>query len=267
MLSRTKFISLKIYHTAIHQTSDHYSQQASTMLDPVSITCAVGACNFAVGAIEKLVPLIHDGNTRKRLTRLDILLQKVEDGTLSTEEHIEAKKLKSKINRHAVMTQNAVLIAYLEKGTLLLGAHKSETAEVQINLIMLDDDCEARPSTEEVTAPFSPRPSSSIEPVAFLPEVASFISFGEHLREFDTKSSITDHTAPSETTLPIYSSRSSATYSTVQEEKPREDPIIEAIANAKRPKAHANLKKAACWSLLLTTGPVALLAPQVRRNL
>jgi hypothetical protein len=55
--------------------------------------------------------------------------------------------------------------------------------------------------------------------------------------------------------------------SSVQDVEDKEDPIIGAIANKKRPNMHANLKKAACWSLVFTTGSIALLAPQVRRNL
>ena len=241
-------------------------QQAASMIDPVTIAVIKGACDVAVGTIPQIFPLVHDENTRKRLTRLDVLLQKVEDGSLLPEELNEAKKLHSRIHVHALMTQNAAILEYLEKGILLLVAQKCNTAEEQIDLIMLDEDCEEPPRTENLSARSSPRPSS-IKSKASLPEGSRFISLDEQMRLFDTNTSMKDYMVPSEAALPACSSRFLTIASSVQDEEDGEDPIIGAIANAKRPKMHANLKKAACWSLVFTTGSIALLAPQVRRNL
>jgi hypothetical protein len=86
------------------------------MVDLVAVAAVKGACDVAIG----VYPFFHDLNTRKRLTRLDRLLQKIQHGSLSPEELIEADKIYSKIHTHAVMTQNATLLADLEKRLLLL---------------------------------------------------------------------------------------------------------------------------------------------------
>lgn len=236
------------------------------MIDPVTIAVIKGACDVAIGTIPQIFPLVHDENTRKRLARLDSLLQKVEDGGLLPEELNEAKKLHGRIHVHALMTQNAAILAYLEKGSILLVAQKCDTAEEQIDLIMLDEDCEEQPGTENSSTQSSSR-SSSIKSKASLPEGSRFISLDEQMRLFDTNTSMKDYMAPSEAALPACLSEFLTIASSVQNEEDREDPIIGAIANAKKPKIHANLKKAACWSLVFTTGTVALLAPQIRRNL
>lgn len=236
------------------------------MIDPVSIAAIKGACDVAIGALPQIFPLVHDETTRKRLARLDILLQRVEDGSLTSEELTEAKKLHSKIHVHALMIQNATIMTYLKKGMLLLGAKMSGTAEEQVDLIMMDEDCEER-LTQENSITRSPPTPMSVKFKASIPEVAKFISFDERSLLFDASGFITQYIAPSEAAQPAYSSRSSATISSLRDEEEKEDPIIEVIANAKIPQIHTKFKKAACRSLVLTTGSIALLAPQVRRNL
>jgi hypothetical protein len=236
------------------------------MIDPVSITAIKGACDVAIGAIPQIFPLVHDENTRKRLARLDVLLQKVGDESLTPEELTEAKELHSRVHVHALMTQNATILAYLEKGMLLLRVQKSKRAEKQIDLIMLDEDCEERSTKQTLTAPSSPA-LISIKSKASIPEVAKFVLLEEQSLLFDPSVSAPHQVAPPETTPPAYSPASPGVSLPSKDREEREDPIIEEISNAKKPKTHPNLKKAVCWSLVLTIGPAALLAPQVRRNL
>jgi hypothetical protein len=99
------------------------------MIDPGTIAIIKGACDIAIGTIPQIFPLVHDENTKKRLNRLGVLLQKVEDGSLLPEELNEAKELHLRIHSHALMTQNATILEYLEKVILLLVAQKSTTAE------------------------------------------------------------------------------------------------------------------------------------------
>jgi hypothetical protein len=208
------------------------------MFDPISIAAIKVACDLAVGTIPDIIPLVHDENSRKRLARLQVLLQKVGDEGLTSEELAESNKLHSDVERHALMTQNTVLLAWLKNVILLLRAQKTTPAEKLIDPAILAGDN------------------------------------GEFRLLLDLSESARHQVTPSGTTPPAYSPMYSPMYSptspglspyTVKDE--REDPINEAIANATTQKTHPRLKKAACWSLVLTVGPVALVAPQVRRNL
>jgi hypothetical protein len=148
----------------------------------------------------------------------------------------------------------------------LLRVQKSKRAENQIDLIMLDEDCEERSTRQILTAPSSPAPIS-IKSKASIPEVAKFVLLKEQSLLFKPSVSAPHQVALPETTPPAYSLASPGVSLPSKDREEREDPIIEEITNAKKPKAHPNLKKAACWSLVLTMGPAVLLAPQVRRNL
>jgi hypothetical protein len=237
------------------------------MIDPFSATiAAVGAASGVGKLAVGVVPLIKEENAIRRLERLEFLLEKVEDRSITSEELIEIKNLSSKLRSRARARDPASTLAYLEEGKLLLKVQNCRDAEEQIDLIMFDEDCDERPQTEKETAPSSTR-AASIYSSASLKEVAQLTYFDEQRLSFDTSSFMTEHKAPPESVLHSCSSGPSTAATSITEAKDTEDPIIEAIANAKRPKSHATLKKAACWSLLLTTGPVALLAPQVRRNL
>ena len=231
------------------------------MIDRVTVTIVKGACDVAIGVI----PIVHDENTRKRLARLAKLLQKLQDGSLSPEEFIEANRLHSKIHIHAMMTQNATILSYLEKGMLLLDVHKPKITEEQIDLIMLDEESEEQPRIESMIAPPSPKPLSTNSNVS-IPEEGRFISYTEQMLLFATSISPNKPSAQSEAALPPYSSQSSTTAST-PEAQDREDPIVEATAKATKSKKQKSLKKSARWSFGVGAASAVMLVPQVRRDL
>ena len=232
------------------------------MINPVTgFTVIRGGCDITIGAI----PTVHDENCRHRLARLYVLLQQAANGSLSPDELIEAEKLHRKISVHALSKENATILAYLDKGKLLLDAQKPNTAGEPVDLIMFDEGHEKQSHTENLTAPPSPRPSS-IKSNISIPEEGRFISFTEQMLLFDTSISPDIQVGPAESTPPAYSSQLSTTASS-SEVQDREDPIVEAIAKATKPKNHTSLKKAACWSFGFGVVSAAILVPQARRNL
>jgi len=231
------------------------------MIDPASFATIKGACDVAIGAIPQLFPFVHDELTRKRLDRLAVFLEKVGDDNLIPEELTEAKELCSKIHAQALMTQNATFRAYVNECKLLLEVQRSKPAEKQIDLIMLDEDREERSTKQTLIAP------TTIKSKASMPEVDKFVLLEKQSLLFDPSVSAPYRVAPPETTPPAYSLASPGVSLPSKDKEEREDPIIQEIANARRPKTHPRLKKFTCWSLVLTTGSAALLAPQVRRNL
>ena len=213
------------------------------MIDPISgFTVIKGVCDVSTGAI----PIVHEENCRNRLARLYVQVQKAEDGSLSREELTEANRLYWKIRSHATMTQNATLLADLEKGKHLLDAQKPNTAGEPVDLIMFGEGHEKQSHTENLTAPPSPRPSS-IKSNISIPEEGRVISSTEQMLLFDTSISPNTQVAPAETATPAFSSQSS-TITSSPEAQDREDPIVETIAKATKPKDQKSLKKAARWS-------------------
>src|ERR1700753_1992059 len=95
------------------------------MADPV--TAIKAACDFAVGSLVQLFPLVHNEMTRKRLFCLSILLGRVENGTLPAKDLAEAHFLLAKIRSDGLIKENASILAYIsEVAALLHDIHESD---------------------------------------------------------------------------------------------------------------------------------------------
>ena len=217
------------------------------MLELAAIGVIKGACDTAIGAI----PLVHDEKTRSRLIRLDTLLVKAEEQALLPEELIDARRLYQKVRVQALVAQNATVLEYLSNAKQLLDAQKPKFVDEQIDLIMLGVEAEAVLTQVHPTAQHSQNSTT-----CSTPDPAKTITFEEQPQMFADDASVLEKVFPSETVVPISPSRSSF-----------DDPFIQDIASAVKPKTHAGWKKAGCWTLVLTASPVILLVPQVRRNL
>ena len=284
------------------------------MINPLFVTAAKETCDTVL-ELPQIIPFIHDATTRKRLARLGVLIQKAKDGILTQDELTEAEQLHARVHVYALMTQNTVILAYLESGIPLLRAQQSKELENQMDLMIMDDDNCDKQSIEQNFTMRCSRTFESFDPAAHLAYVEFSISplrtqyskesenqvdliimdhddCDEQSMEQDltTQCSLavnpTDPVAPTaadanfdlfgeETLLynysasepPAYSPSSSHMSLPLKNQDEKEDPIIEESRNAKKPKTHPHLKRAACWTLVVTIGPAVLLAPQVRRNL
>ena len=198
------------------------------MIDPVSITAIKVACDVVIGALPQSLPVIHDESTRKRLIRFDVLLQKVGNGNLTLEDLIKAKELYLKIHTHALLTQNATVLAYLDNSMLLLTLQESKPAEKQIDLIMLEEDFEERLTKQTLASPSSPA-SVSVKSKASIAEVANFVQPEE--QSFPLGLSVsTHHQMVLSDITPAYSSElvgMSLPSKDREDREEREDAIIE----------------------------------------
>ncbi|KAK5110153.1 hypothetical protein LTR85_001554 [Meristemomyces frigidus] len=224
------------------------------MADPVtlaSIAAINSGCDFAVGTLPQFFPLVHDEMTRKRLFRLGILLERVLDGTLPAKDLAEAHFLLAKIRSNGLMKENASILAYVSEVAVLLHViHKSSEAKDETIV-----------SVEDVP----PTPLSKLDSDVELSSSSASVKLAESASGFFGDAA-RDTTVPA-ATVPTSSSTSSELSSSLHSEDEKLDPIPEHMAHARKLKTHPKLKKAACWTLVLTAGPVTLLAPQVRRNL
>ncbi len=200
------------------------------MIDPVSLAAMgaiKGACDLALGATVQLVPLVHDEVTRKRLHRLSSLLLKIRSHAFTASDLDEALSLHGKLHTDALMAKNDLMLEYLSEIATRLES-------IQSTYAASSEEAADLLSFDRTTK----TPSSSIEML---------------------KEELIDIPVPAP---PL-------NYSTVRTPSTMsgEDLHSSSQETKNQQKRHAKLKKVACWTLVLTVGPLPLLSPQVRRNL
>ena len=201
------------------------------MFDPVTITAVTAATGAAKAGLDFAAgapPMIHAESGRRHLKKFMKLSTKAKVGTLTPIETQEIRRLYETIQCHALMIQNAPLLEYLEKEMKSVEAHS------------LLDELANELGSDLLLPNLQKTPSLASSSTASLSQVS-------------TADSMLPPSYSRDTTGPLQE--------VLVDIKPQ------AVGNENVTKSDQKLKQSASWFLVVTAAPVALFAPQVRRNL